>query len=404
MPWTNATPLPTARQGLAAATSDAPTPGSGYRIYAIGGNSAASVVATVEAYDTHAKTWSPVAPMPTARESLAATSGTARLYAIGGDNGVGPLATHEIYDPAAGTWAAAPALPTARTGLAAATGRDGRIYAIGGFNGAYLQTVEAFDPTTNAWTTKTPMPTGRYRLAAVTGPDGLIYAIGGQTAAATLDTVEVFDPVANTWSTGHAMPAVRASLAAAVGPDGLIYAIGGIDGNGGLQNTVYSYNPAAPGPWSVQASLLMVQAFLAADTGPDGLIYAIGGQNPAPASSSVEAFTIATASVAPDPYIGNGTYQSPDIILLGAGGTPIPIGGAPGGAWDTLLTFNSSFGIQAVIYNDSTVAAANTVVGFWHFPGGVGSAGAVGCTVSTIACGAPYGGCSVPSNTSGVNR
>jgi Kelch motif len=380
MPWTNEPILPTARWNLAAATSDAPTPGSGYRIYAIGGNDGTGPVATVEAYDTLAKSWSStIAPMPTARENVGATSGPGRLYALGGDDGSAAVATHEIYDPAAGTWAPAPPVPTARSALAAVTGRDGLIYALGGFNGAYLTTVEAFDPTTSAWVTGAaapkPMLTARNELAAVTGPDGLIYAIGGQNAGGALDTVEVFNPITNTWATGTSLPAACWGLAAAVGPDGLIYAMGGVDASGFPQSTVYSYDPATT-KWTVQAPLLTAQAFLAADTGPDGLIYAIGGQSVGTPLNTVEAFTIATASTAPDPYIGNGTYQTPDIILLDTSGTPVPIGGAPGGAWDTLLQPNTYYGIQAVIYNDSTVAAANTVVRFWHFPGGVGTAGA----------------------------
>jgi|HubBroStandDraft_1064217.scaffolds.fasta_scaffold03280_4 hypothetical protein len=377
MPWTNETPLTNARQGLAAATADAPSPASGYRIYAVGGDDGTGPVATVEAYDTTAKTWSTIAPMITARLNLAAASGPGRLYAIGGSNGSSALATHEIYDPAAGTWATAPPVPTSRSGLAAVTGRDGLIYAMGGFNGAYLATVEAFDPTTNAWTARASMPTARSGLAAVTGPDGLIYAIGGQNSGGTLDTVEVFNPTTNSWATGQSIPAARYGLAAAVGPDGFIYAMGGVDTSGSPETTVYSFNPAAPGPWAVPASLLTAQAFLAADTGPDGLIYAIGGQNfLEPVLSTVEAFTVATVLTAPDPYIGNGTYQSPDIILLDSSSTPVPIGGAPGGAWDTLLIPDTYYGIQAVVYNDSTVAAVNTVVRFWHFPGGVGTAGA----------------------------
>jgi hypothetical protein len=80
---------------------------------------------------------------------------------------------------------------------------------------------------------------------------------------------------------------------------------------------------------------------------------------------------------AADPYIGNGTYQSPDIVLLDSSDTPVPIGGVPGGAWDTLLQPNTYYGIQTVIYNDSTVAAVNTVVRFWQFAGGVGTDGAL---------------------------
>jgi hypothetical protein len=141
------------------------------------------------------------------------------------------------------------------------------------------------------------------------------------------------------------------------------------------QATVYTYDPSTAGPWITQTALNTAQAFLATDTGPDGLIYAIGGQDFSPIST-VEAFKATAALAAPDPYIGNGTYQSPDIILLDpVTSTPIPIGGAPGGAWDTLLMPTTNYPIQAVVYNDSNVDATNTIVGFWQFPGGVGTAG-----------------------------
>ncbi len=378
MPWTSEPSLITARNGLAAATADAPSPASGYRIYAIGGSNGTAPLTTTEAYDTLAKTWSAVAPMITARLNLAATTGPGLLYAVGGSDGTGPLAAFEIYDPAADAWSAAAALPTARSGLAAATSRAGIVYAIGGSNGADLNTVEAYDPTAGTWTTAAAMPTARHALAAVTGPDGMIYAIGGQNSGSgTLNTVEIYNPTTGVWSTGPSLPAALSAAAAAVGPDGLIYVMGGLDGSGFPLNSVYSYNPGT-GIWAVQASMLTQQAFLAGDTGPDGLIYAIGGQNfIAPTLNTVEAFTVATASTAPDPYIGNGTYQSPDIVLLDSFGNPVPIGGAPGGAWDTLLQPTTNYGIQAVVYNDANIPAPGTIVGFWHFPGGVGTAGAL---------------------------
>ena len=104
-----------------------------------------------------------------------------------------------------------------------------------------------------------------------------------------------------------------------------------MDGNGFPVSTVYSYDPATSA-WTTQDSLLAATGFLAGTTGPDGLIYAIGGQSDlGEPVATVEAFTTATAQTAPDPYLGNGSYQSPDIILLDSTHTPIPIGGAPGG-------------------------------------------------------------------------
>jgi N-acetylneuraminic acid mutarotase len=379
MPWNMETPLEDGRQNLAAATCDAPAPAAGYRIYAIGGSDFSGVSSTVEIYDTLAKTWSTISPLPTARQNLAAASGPGRLFALGGDNGASALTTHETYDPAAGAWSAAPPLLTARSGLAAALGRDGRIYAIGGRNPGYLTTVEVFDPVANTWTTAAAMPTPRAELAAVTGPDGLIYAIGGQNDTGNLDVVEIFNPVTNTWATGPSLPAGRTGLAAAVGPDGLIYAFGGDDPSNLASTSVFSYDPTATA-WVLQSSIpiLAAQAFLAGVTGPDGLVYAIGGEIDSLQTATVEALTVATTAKAPDPYIGNGTYQSPDIILVNQStNNVVPIGGAPGGAWDTLLIPYSNYTVSCVVYNDANVAAPNTKVRFWHFPGGVGTDGAL---------------------------
>lgn len=42
----------------------------------------------------------------------------------------------------------------------------------------------------------------------------------------------------------------------------------------------------------------------------------------------------------------------------GSGGVQIPLGGAPDGAWDTLLLPNTDYGIRAVVSNDSSVPAS----------------------------------------------
>src|ERR1700692_642305 len=119
MPCTFEPSMANGRWLLGAAIADAPSPASGYRIYAIGGWTEWSPLGTVETYDTLAKSWSTIAPMTTARGGLAAASSHGRIHALGGDDDVNIFATHEIYDPAAGAWASAPPMPTARTFLAA---------------------------------------------------------------------------------------------------------------------------------------------------------------------------------------------------------------------------------------------------------------------------------------------
>jgi hypothetical protein len=194
------------------------------------------------------RSWSTVAPMPTARSSLAAAPGSdGRIYAIGGNTNQVVLNTVEAYNPWTAGWSTVAPMPTARTDLAAAMGSDGRIYAIGGQNGVFFNTVEAYNPWTNSWSAVAPMPTARSSLAAVPGSDGRIYAIGGFDGSNRLNTVEAYNPWTNSWSTVAPMPTVRYVLAAAKGSDGLIYAIGGSNPPDTL-NTVEAFTAGVTGP------------------------------------------------------------------------------------------------------------------------------------------------------------
>jgi hypothetical protein len=379
MGWSLVAPLNVARDGLAIANAPAPVPASGLRIYAIGGEENGNMVGQVEVYDPALDTWTTIAaPLPQPRSNLAAAAALGIVHVVGGYDGNAVVGDHEAYDPATGNWTAGPSLLTARSGLAAATGPDGRIYAIGGVDGnqTYLGTVEIFDPAAGSWSSGPSMPTPRSRLA-VCSVGGLIYAIGGEDVAGTTATVEVLDPVAGTWGTLVSLPVSAMALAASAGPDGLIYAIGGVDDNGVPTTAVYGLDPSSITPaWSAQAPLQSGQGFLAGGLGPDGRLYAVGGTNDVDeAVGTVEVFE--AAGVLPDPYIGNGTYQSPDILIYDSSGAAIPLGGAPGGAWDTLLLPNTNYTIKALVQNDSTTAATWTAVRFWHFPGGVGSAGSL---------------------------
>src|ERR1700682_4330960 len=78
-----------------------------------------------------------------------------------------------------GSWTAQAPMPTAREGVAAGV-INGILYAVGGTQSGFtaLNTVEAYDPTTNSWSTKAPMPTARGYLG-VGVVNGVLYAIGG---------------------------------------------------------------------------------------------------------------------------------------------------------------------------------------------------------------------------------
>jgi hypothetical protein len=71
-----------------------------------------------------------------------------------------------------------------------------------------------------------------------------------------------------------------------------------------------------------------------------------------------------------------GGYQSPDIIITDlTNQQPVPIGGQPGGRWDTLLEPSTNYGFSANVHNDSSTTATGVVVSFWAIPGGVGTNG-----------------------------
>jgi N-acetylneuraminic acid mutarotase len=182
---------------------------------------------------------------------------------------------------AAGTGNNLAPMPTARNFLAAATGLDGRIYAVGGADSdsKTAGTLEAYDPATNSWSTKRSMPTARYFLAAATGPDGKIYAVGGSSdPISILATVEAYDPATDSWSAQAPMPSTRAALAAVAAPDGKIYAIGGSNDPVNIAGAVEAFNPAT-NSWSAEAAMPTPRWGLAATEAPNGKIYVMGGSN-----------------------------------------------------------------------------------------------------------------------------
>ncbi len=169
-------------------------------VYVIGGVGAAPQ--EVWRLDVAAGAWlEPAAPLPTAREHLAATVVDGRVHVVGGRwPGRGNLGTHEAYDPDADAWTTRPPLPTPRSGhTAGAVG--GRVHVVGGEALDSARTFadhEAFDPARDAWTRTEPLPTARHGIASA-GTGDAWYVIGGATGAGwdtfttLVDTVDVWD-------------------------------------------------------------------------------------------------------------------------------------------------------------------------------------------------------------------
>ena len=113
---------------------------------------------------------------------LGAASDGKLVYAVGGTNGTSDLATVEAYDPAADTWTSLPALPGRRSDFGVAIA-DGRLVVVGGMSaGQVLKSVVALDLTTQSWNGLPDMGTARHGMA-VAGVGKTVYAIGGSTGA-----------------------------------------------------------------------------------------------------------------------------------------------------------------------------------------------------------------------------
>ena len=149
----------------------------------------------------HADSWSTKTAMPTARSGVSAATMSGIVYAIGGGTGITALATNEAYDPGTNTWSTRAAMPTAR-GYLAVTAAGTVILAIGGYTntGIYHDTNEAYNRVTNTWSTRVAMPTARSGLAAVT-VGGIVYAIGGSNSSIYIAANAAYNPGTNTWST-----------------------------------------------------------------------------------------------------------------------------------------------------------------------------------------------------------
>ncbi len=274
-PWTEKTPMPTARDVLSTSVVDG-------KIYAIGGGKGLNqpVLSTVEVYDPTTDIWIQKKDMLTGRWLLSTSVVNGIIYAIGGSPYVTSdseaVSTVEAYDPTTNTWTTKTNMPTKRWYLSTSV-VGGKIYAIGGGKSnpiTALSVVEEYDPATDSWTTKASMPTPRWGLATSV-VNGKIYAIGGQTAAEqACTTVEEYDPATDTWTKKADMSGKRTHFSSSV-VNGIIYAIGGASAPGSCLSRVEMYNPDID-TWTTMTNMPTPRADFGIDT-VNGKIYVIGG-------------------------------------------------------------------------------------------------------------------------------
>ena len=241
--WTREAKLP--GQGLNAPAAAA----IGGTIYLIGGfgTTTNSPVAIVHAYDTKARQWRDVAPMPAARGGHAAIAVGGRIHVLGGGNSVSTIADHTVYDPGTNTWIERAKLPRSM-GSVAAVVFDGKLLSVGGRSGpSDFGDVYVYDAAADAWTPGVAIPARGTGGAAAIG--GSLYYFGGESQAksSVLGDVLRLDPRAEGWVAASPLPTPR-NFARAVVFNGRVYVIGGSTGYGRSHasvgsRTVESFRP-----------------------------------------------------------------------------------------------------------------------------------------------------------------
>lgn len=301
--WVDIAPMPLVRFAHASA---ADTDG---RIYVFSGFSSAALTDGL-VYEPVVGEWAPIASPGAHVLSGAARGGDGRLYLVGGaDAALQPMRTVQAYDPALQSWSPVAPLGTARHTLAVTAGTDGRIYALGGTAGgsASLTVAEVYDLANDRWTAIAPMAVDRQGHAAATGPDGRIFVVGGLTSLGPTASGEVYNPAANSWSPIASLPHYRYGLAAAAGADGLIYVFGGF-ADGVRLSTVQAYDPVADA-WTDKPSMSMGRYLPAAARANDGALFVTGGNTPSGLTNSVEMLLTVSPNRAPLAHAG------PDLTL-----------------------------------------------------------------------------------------
>lgn len=227
--WSLRPAMPIANYAMGVATV-------GGSIYAVGGGKSFSAVL---AYDPSTRSWKSRASLPENREYLAAATTGGTLYAMGGIGGPvsatywSVLSSMDAYNPSTNSWTPRAPMLTARFDLAAAS-CGGTIYVFGGRSStAAFDSVEAYDPATDTWTSRANMPAARYGLAAAT-VGGSIYVIGGTDGAYYWSSVFLYDPATDSWASPgiYAYPVFAPG---AVGVGGDLYVISGYSPSGDVK-------------------------------------------------------------------------------------------------------------------------------------------------------------------------
>ena len=250
-----------------------------------------------EIYNWHTGTWTPIAPMNTARAAPAAVRlEDGRVMVIGGaDENFNFLDSAEIYDPSTGTWSFTGSMNEPRFEDFTAVLLPGRkVLIAGGFGPPFdaLSSAEIYDEASNTWTPTGSMNVARGEFATVVLHDGRVLAVGGAATDETpIASAEIYNPRTGIWTLTGSMSTGRNDLAVVVLQDGRVLAAGGGMGDEQLPRHASAeiYDPHT-GQWTPTGSMTAPRSEVeyASVLLPDGRVLVPGGHTAfqTPVSSS----------------------------------------------------------------------------------------------------------------------
>ena len=274
--WTTGTAMPKAVTYGAAAVLKA-------HIYVIGGNdapghTAGGVISDVQIYDPVTETWSMGTPFPTPIEAASAAVVKGVLYVFGGSTDAS-TATNAVwaFNAKKKTWTAMAPMPTARWGTEAVVQKTTNIvFLIGGdvntSGNGNVANVESYNPATNTWTTEAPMLVAKGQSAAGLIGTKIVVADGFTNGGGTTGDTEAYDPTTNTWTTVASNPAGNRGAAcnASIGPK--LYDIGGANAPNITESFQLSKNK-----WTTTLMPVPQSIFFPASAVYKGELYCLGG-------------------------------------------------------------------------------------------------------------------------------
>lgn len=238
--WRVAAPLPLGANHVGVTVLDD-------RLYAIGGfvEQNRKPHAQCFVYTEPTNRWEPIAPLPRACGSVACVALDGRVHGIGGAVGDSfadkkSIDWHLVYDPKADRWDQAAPLPTARDHVAALP-HAGLIHVIGGRVNSFLTNSNlhhVYNSKKDAWQARNPLPTARSGHGAAI-VDGRIFVMGGEGSNRVFGQNEAYDTLSDTWAQFAPMPTPRHGLGAVAIGRTIYVAGGGAVMGGGIQTSIH---------------------------------------------------------------------------------------------------------------------------------------------------------------------